>query len=61
MSIEEHGSKLETLYSRLRPRSVSNTSNPELLLNTQLNLSALGVRLSQEFWNEMSTTWDDPL
>ena len=61
MSIEEHGSKLETLYSRLRPRFVPNTSNPELLLNTQLNLSALGVRLSQEFWNEMSTTWDDPL
>ena len=60
MSIKEHCSKLETIYSDLKPRRFSSTMINELRLNTQLNLSSLGVRLGQNFWNDSSVTWDDP-
>lgn len=60
MSINEHCSKLETIYSDLKPRCFSFPSNTELSLNTQLNLTALGVRLGQNSWNEPNTSWDQP-
>ena len=60
MSIDDHCSKLETIYSNLKPRVFSSSSNNELRLNTQLNLSALGVRLGQDLWNDPSVAWDEP-
>ena len=60
MSIDEHGKKLEQIYSDLKPRNFSNPTKVELLLNSQLTLAALGVRLSHERWNEESLDWDDP-
>ena len=60
MSIEEHGKKLEKTYSDLQPRTPLNSINDDLLLNAQLNLSALGVRLGQDLWDQNSVKWDDP-
>ena len=60
MSIDEHGKKLEQIYSDLEPRNFTNPTNVELSLNSQLTLAALGVRLNHERWNEKSLDWDDP-
>ena len=60
MSIEEHGKKLEQIYSELQPRNLPNSINDDLQVNAQLNLSALGVRLGQDLWNQNSAKWDDP-
>ena len=60
MSIEEHGKNLEQIYSDLQPRNLPNSINDDLQLNAQLNLSALGVRLGQDLWNQISVKWDDP-
>ena len=48
MSIDEHGKKLEQIYSDLEPRNFTNPTNVELSLNSQLTLAALGVRLNHE-------------
>ena len=60
VSIEDHGICLEKIYMDLKPPCYPNLVVNELRLNTQLDLSALGVRLGQTFWNENSVAWDDP-
>ena len=59
MDIDQHGEEIEKIYSELQPWRTANAMNSELSLNTQLNLSALGVRLGQEYWSEGAVQWDD--
>ena len=60
MDIEEHGQRLEKIYSDLKTIPTLCPNKRELLLNSQINLSALGVRLGQDLWSENSVDWDDP-
>ena len=60
MDIEQHGQRLEQIYSELQPWRFAHPMNDDLLLNTQLNLTALGVRLGHDQWNENAVLWDNP-
>jgi glycosyltransferase involved in cell wall biosynthesis len=60
LETEQHGRMLEQVYEQLQPWRRGSQAGASLMLDPQLDLAALGVRLAQDRWHEPAFRWDEP-
>jgi glycosyltransferase involved in cell wall biosynthesis len=59
-STYEHRENLEAIYRQLPQWRGVQPVEPPLTLDSQLNLEALGLRLSRNRWGDPGVSWDEP-
>lgn len=60
LSTHKHVDKLETIYGKLPQWRGIERVEPQVPLAPQLNLEALGLRLSRNRWGDSGVSWDEP-